>query len=457
QQQANLERLIIGHWKQSIPELEGVTLGQALGRLREHPEGWRLAQQPEAQAALVAVSPQDGRVMALVGGLDFRANQFNRATQSRRQPGSAFKPFIYAGAIDYGYTPASLVNDAPVVFNDPSQERDWKPTNFSEEFFGPTRLREGMIHSRNLISVRLLMDIGLQPMTEYVSQFGFNRSALPNGPSMALGAAAVTPLDLAGAYAIFANGGYRIAPHWVLAVLDGNGEMVDEIEHPVICRDCPPPRWPQPVVESTESLDSDSYEDAPRELALNLDPDAERSIDGIEPVVELMGPPVPIYAEQVIDPPTAWLIRSMMSDVIRLGTGRRALALERGDLAGKTGTTNDQRDTWFAGFNDQIVTTVWVGMDSNESLGRNEQGGRTALPIWVDFMQTAIETMPEHDDPLPIGVVQARIDPVSGLRARPGNLDAIPEWFKAGNLPDLQPQLTEQDDEQDDVDPYRIF
>ena len=432
-----------------------------LVRLREHPEGWRLAQLPQAQAALVALSPTDGQVLALTGGLDFADNQFNRATQSKRQPGSAFKPFIYAAALDHGFTPSSLVNDAPIVFNDPSQERDWKPTNFSEQFFGPTRLREGMIHSRNLISVRLLLDIGLQPVTNYVAEFGFQRADLPNGPSMALGAGSITPLNLAAAYAAFANGGYAIEPHLVLAVIEDDVSM-QVPQRPIVCSDCPPPRLPQALPEPTPSTE-DSDQPRALELALTTQSDSTDSNEeipqgpGASAHLEIMGPPVPLYAEAVIEPQTAWLIRSMMGDVIRYGTGRRALALNRNDLAGKTGTTNDQRDTWFAGFNDQLVTTVWVGMDSNESLGRNEQGGRTALPIWVDFMETALADLPETSSPLPVGIVQASIDPATGLRARPGNPDAIREWFKSGHLPELQPALSEQQSDQDNVDPYEIF
>ena len=450
----HLARDALGAQPESVADL--FSAGD-LVRLREHPEGWRLAQLPEAQAALVALSPRDGRIVALTGGLDFAANQFNRVTQSKRQPGSAFKPFIYAGALDYGYTPASLINDAPIVFDDPSQERAWKPTNFSERFFGPTRLREGMIHSRNLISVRLLLDIGLAPMTDYVTGFGFERGEMPNGPSMALGAASITPLDLAAAYAVFANGGYRIEPNLILAILDDDDQFLELPQRPWICRDCPEPRLPMP--EAFEIDTGTSEPDSLRALDLAFEDEGNESLaaNEDEATAPIHGPPVPLYAEQVIEPQTAWLIRSMMADVIRFGTGRRALALERTDLAGKTGTTNDQRDTWFAGFNDQLVATVWVGMDSNESLGREEQGGRTALPIWVDFMQTALEGMPEQEHPLPIGIVQANIDPETGLRARPGHPDAVPEWFKAGNLPPLQSLAVEQQIEEDDADPYRIF
>ena len=443
-----------------------------LVRLRAGDEGPRLAQIPEAQAALVSLKPDTGAVVALVGGLDFGASQFNRATQSRRQPGSAFKPFIYAAAIDNGYTPASLVNDAPIVFDDPSQERTWKPMNFSEKFFGPTRLREAMIHSRNLISVRLVMDIGVQPTIDYVTEFGFQRSQMPNGPSMALGSASITPLDLAAAYAVFANGGFAIDPFFIHAIIDDQGRELPLLPRPLACRECgdrdnlsaPDARSPtQAQAQATASVERE----APRELDLNLDAPASdddssgRDEDGQAPSGEadapetLHGPPVPVYASRVIEPQTAWLIRSMMSDVITYGTGRRALALGRDDLAGKTGTTNDQRDTWFSGFNSSLVTTVWVGLDSNESLGDYEQGGRTALPIWVDYMQVALEGVPEQAYPVPVGIVEASIDPDSGLRVRPDAPGAVREWFPAGNLPPLKNPEGEQSE--DDTDPYEIF
>jgi len=440
-----------------------------LVRLRPGEDGPALAQVPEAQAALVSLKPDTGAVVALVGGLDFGASQFNRATQSRRQPGSAFKPFIYAAAIDNGYTPASLVNDAPIVFDDPSQERTWKPMNFSEKFFGPTRLREAMIHSRNLISVRLVMDIGVQPTIDYVTDFGFQRSQIPNGPSMALGSASITPLDLAAAYAVFANGGFDIDPFFVHAIIDDQGRELPLLPRPLACRDCATGNRTGP--DGTSGARSQSARSAeraaPRELDLGLTPppgedeSSENSEDGQAPardddaLEQLHGPPVPVYAARAVKPQTAWLIRSMMGDVITFGTGRRALALGRDDLAGKTGTTNDQRDTWFSGFNSALVTTVWVGLDGNESLGDYEQGGRTALPIWVDYMEVALEGVPEQNYPVPVGIVEASIDPDSGLRVRPGTPGAVREWFPAGNLPPLLDQDSEQTE--DDTDPYEIF
>ena len=449
---AHLGRDALGSRPQSVAE---VLPAGALVRLRRGEDGWRLAQIPEAQSALVSLEASTGAVLALVGGLDFGASQFNRATQSQRQPGSAFKPFIYAAALDHGYTPASLVNDAPIVLDDPSQERSWKPQNFSERFFGPTRLREGMIHSRNLISVRIAMALGLERSIDYVSGFGFRRETIPAGPSMALGAGAATPAELAAAYAVFANGGLGIEPRYVHAILDDQGRELPLRPWPLACGDCiaiEQPAAPEPVGLPPA--------DAPRNLELPVlgEPVAAGSSGEAGAGAfadELYGPPIPLLASRIISPQTAWLIRSMMGDVIRQGTGRRALTLNRDDLAGKTGTSNDQRDTWFAGFNRDLVTVVWVGMDNNESLGRLEQGGRTALPIWIDFMETALSDRPQRDDPVPIGIVEASIDAATGLRVRPGTAGALREWFPADRLPALQEDSAPGD--ADDADPYDIF
>ncbi len=413
-----------------------------LVRLRPLEDGWRLAQVPLAEAALVSMDAESGAILALVGGLDFGRSQFNRATQSRRQPGSAFKPFVYAAAFDNGFTPASIVNDSPVVINDPSMEREWRPTNFSRQFHGPTRLREAMVHSRNLVSVRLLMNVGLEPSREHISHFGFERSDLPDGPSLALGSASLTPLSVNTGYAVFANGGYRVEPQFLHRVIDGNGRSVIEPLWQPVCRDCPEPR--EEVLD--ELPESNGQLDAPRRITLG-----ERE-DNAHPQ-ELVGPTLPNPAPQVLSPQTSWLISSMLSDVITGGTGRRALSLNRSDLAGKTGTTNDLRDTWFAGYGGGVVTTVWVGMDDNQSLGRQEQGGRTALPLWVDFMAVALEGRPEVDMSPPLGLVQAQIDPDTGLRVRPGQVGAIQEWFHADNLPAIE----DRDREQDDTDPFDIF
>jgi penicillin-binding protein 1A len=411
-------------------------------RLRRVDDQWQLAQIPIAEAALVAMEAETGAILALVGGLDFGRSQFNRVTQSRRQPGSAFKPFIYAAALDHGYTLASVVNDAPVVVDDPSMERAWRPTNFSRRFHGPTRLREAMVHSRNLVSVRLLMGMGLDYGRDYITAFGFDRADLPAGPSMALGSASLSPLSLTSAYAIFANGGYAVSPQFLYRVVGGDGKTVMEPAWNPVCRDCPEPLETSPDLE----VEDEQPVSGPRRIQVGqTTPSPEEN--------NLTGPFIPDAARQVLSPQTAWLIESMLAEVITAGTGRRALALNRGDLAGKTGTTNDLRDTWFVGFGGGVVTTVWLGMDDNESLGRQEQGGRTALPLWVDFMAEALIDRPEVSNPVPVGLAQALINPESGLRAPPGQQGSIQEWFHADNLPPLE----SVSDNGSEADPYDIF
>ena len=426
-----------------------------LVRLRRVDGEWALAQIPKAQAALVAMEADTGAVLALVGGLDFGRSQFNRATQSQRQPGSAFKPFVYAAAFDHGYSPASVVNDAPVVVDDPSMEREWRPTNFSRRFHGPTRLREAMIHSRNLVSVRLLMGMGLETTRSYMTRFGFAPAELPTGPSMALGSASITPLQLTTAYAIFANGGYSVEPQFLHRVVDREGRSVIEPKWTLACPDCPEPRYTETNGAIDETADP-SQNGAPTSSGpprIELTTDNEPVAVEAQSPPDFIGPVVPNAAEKVVSTPTAWLIRTMLSDVVSSGTGRRALAIGRSDLAGKTGTTNDLRDTWFAGFGGGIVTTVWLGMDNNESLGRLEQGGRTALPVWVDFMDEALVGRPETESTAPVGVTRALINPDTGLRAHPEMSGAIQEWFHAGNLPPFETV----EEVETETDPYDIF
>jgi len=419
-------------------------------RVRRSNDQWELAQIPEAEAALVALEADTGAILALVGGLEFWRSQFNRVTQSRRQPGSSFKPFVYSAAFDHGYHPASLVNDAPVVVDDPSMERVWRPTNFSRRFHGPTRLREAMIHSRNLVSVRLLMGIGLEPVRNYLLDFGFDRNELPNGPSLALGSASLTPLSIAQAYAVFANGGYAIEPEFLYRLERSDGSTVFEPDWVVICPDCPEPLPEESVIEGQEAEvpAGPSTPLGPRRIELSAAGD-----DDAATTSAFVGPVVPEIAEQVLSPQTTWLIRSMMADVVNRGTGRRALALGRNDLAGKTGTTNDLRDTWFSGFGGGIVTTVWLGRDDNETLGSWEQGGRTALPLWVNFMDVALKDRPERGMPPPVGLVQSYIDPDTGERVLPEAPGAVAEWFQSENLPPLRAGAADDAD----VDPYDIF
>ena len=391
-------------------------------RVRLDDDGqWQIAQIPQAQAALVSMDAFSGQVKALMGGLDFGRNQFNRVTQSKRQPGSSFKPFIYAAALDNGYNLASLVNDAPVVVEDPSMAQAWRPQNFSERFFGPTPLREAMIQSRNLVSIRLLMGMGLDTTRNYIADLGIPREDLPNGPSMALGSGTLAPMMVNTTHAAFINGGYRPTPRILETLMTEAGEVVLEPVATRICDECP------------ETSNAGVIGDW-------IDPD-------------FVGPIVPNKASVILSPQTAWLIHSVMKDVVRLGTGRRALAIGRDDLAGKTGTSNDYRDTWFVGTGGGLVTTVWVGRDDYESLGQLEQGGRTALPLWVEYMDSALQGLPEVYASMPVGVASAWIDPETGLRVRPGTAGAVQEWFHADALPEIQASKAAQETE----NPYDIF
>lgn len=414
-------------------------------RLERTPEGgWQLAQLPEAQAAIVSIDPHLGDIRALVGGLDFHISKFNRVTQSRRQPGSSFKPFVYAAAMDQGYHPATLVNDAPVVYQDAGLEGAWKPQNFSERFYGPTRLREAMVNSRNLVSVRILQDIGLDYARDYITRFGFSEEELPRNLSMALGSANLTPLSIASGYAVFANGGHAPPPRWLLRIQDSDGNVVWEA--PPVSH-CDPCATPAPVPERPPDVIAPP-------LAASAGETAIATNDALS--ADLSGPPEPIRAPRVISPQTAYLVRSMMTDVVRRGTGRRAMSLGRQDLAGKTGTTNDQRDAWFSGYNGDIVTTVWVGFDDHRTLGRGELGGRAALPIWIDYMQTALDGMPESPAELPVGLTRVWVDKDSGELTPPGRANALREIMRpsdvsrlAANQPvseDIEEELINSDD-----------
>ncbi|NND45061.1 MAG: penicillin-binding protein 1A [Xanthomonadales bacterium] len=406
---------------------------------------WRLGQLPEAESSLVSIDPANGAIRALVGGYDFARSKFNRAIQSRRQPGSSFKPFLYSAALEAGLTTASIINDAPIVFEDDELERTWKPQNFSEKFFGPTRLREAMVNSRNLVSIRLLRNIRVPFAREYISRFGFDPGELPANLSMALGSANLTPLSLARGYAVFANGGFLVDPFYIHSITDDEGRMIFRANPPIVCPDC------EQAEETSDMPAVSNEQEAPafRPLAVN-EPEEENPAPDI-----IQEPLEPVYAPRVISEQNAYLVRSMMMDVVRRGTGVKALELGRADLAGKTGTTNEQRDAWFSGYNDALVTTVWVGFDSHEPLGSLEVGGRAALPIWIDYMRVALENIPDTPRPMPEGLAQARIDPDTGELARLDNPDAIMELFEAGNLPRLEPSHDgDNRDATEEEDPY---
>lgn len=349
---------------------------------------FRLAQIPAAESAFVALDPDNGAIKALAGGYDFYHSKFNRVTQAMRQPGSGFKAIIYSAALEAGFTAASLINDAPVVFDDPSLEGAWRPENYSGKFFGPTRLRYALTKSRNLVSIRLLRSMGIKHALEHARKFGFDPNDLPHNLSLALGSGAVTPLQMASAYAILANGGFRVEPNFISRIEKDNGELIFQATPATVCDGC------------TE------------ENSLGL----------------------PI-APRVISPQNHYLMNSMMRDVISRGTAIKARSLGRKDLAGKTGTTNDQRDAWFNGFNRSLVAITWVGFDSSKPLGRGEVGGRAALPAWIEFMRTALKDVPEQPLKVPTGMVTVRIDPKTGKRASVDQDDAIFEVFRSENAP----------------------
>jgi penicillin-binding protein 1A len=421
-------------------------------RARLHNDGnWRLGQLPEVEAALVSMDPNSGDIKALVGGYDFARSKYNRVTQGRRQPGSSFKPFIYSAALEQGATPATLINDAPIVFEDAELERTWKPQNFSERFYGPTRLREAMVNSRNLVSIRLLRNTGIEYAREYATRFGFEKDDLPANLSMALGSASLTPLSMARAYAVFANGGYLVTPRFIRTITDMNGRVVYETRPSIICDDCRPD---ESVVEDEVVVEKIEPEFRP----LGIDSDSSAVSSSIEQEKAVPNRTEITYATEAISPQNAYLVRSMMMDVVRRGTGRRAMELGRNDLAGKTGTTNEQRDAWFSGYNDELVTTVWVGFDSHEPLGRFEQGGRAALPVWIEFMKVALDGVEDQPPVMPDGLAQARIDPETGLLAPLESEGTIMEIFQAGRLPPMQE--TGQGENQDaplEEDPYEIY
>lgn len=376
----------------------------------------KLTQLPEVQGALTSLDPQDGAIRALVGGFSFYHNKFNRATQAYRQPGSSLKPFLYTAALENGYTPASIINDAPVVFHDVSLEGVWRPENENGEFSGPTRLRVALYRSRNLVSIRLMRALGVEQVRDYMLRFGFEQQHFPANLSLSLGSAGATPLQIATGYASLANGGFKISPYLINRVETAEGNILLQANPAQACAECDDLPAAAPAV--TES--------------------------STEPYLTADTQPQPHYAERVVSGRNSFLMYDILGDVISHGTGRRALALKRRDLAGKTGTTNDQKDVWFSGFNQHLVTTVWVGFDQPAPLGRGEYGGSRALPIWIDFMEDALQGIEDNPPTRPNGIVSVRIDPATGKRAYNGQQDAISEYFRSEDMPKETARSPEQ-------------
>jgi penicillin-binding protein 1A len=348
----------------------------AIVRVSKDEKGrWGITQLPSAEAALLAIRPSDGAIVALVGGFDFDRNKYNHVTQAQRQPGSAFKPFIYSAALEKGFSPATVVNDAP--FFVPAAQTgndDWEPKNYDGKFDGPMRLRTALARSKNLVTVRVLQAIGPQYAQDYITRFGFDPKMHPAYLTMGLGAGAATPMQMASAYAVFANGGYRVHPYLISRITDARGNVLSQ---------------------------------------------AKPAVAGAD-------------AERAIDPRNAFIMTTMLKDVISYGTATRAQSLGRKDLAGKTGTTNENVDAWFCGFNASLVGVAWIGFDQPKSLGQNETGSVAALPIWIAFMQKALKGIEEQPLAPPEGTVSVRVNADTGLRDEAGT---ISEWFYSEYVP----------------------
>jgi penicillin-binding protein 1A len=368
---------------------------------------WRLAQVPKVTGALVALRPSDGAIVALAGGFDFFHNNFNHATQAERQPGSSFKPFVYTAALAKGYTAATMFSGAPIVLSDPVLEAEWRPEDYTRSFYGPTRLRRALARSLNLVSLRVLRATGVPYTVDYLERFGFDARLLPHDLSLALGTISATPVRMAGAYAVFANGGYLVEPYFISRIEDVDHRVLEEARPTVVCGDCD---------RKTVAL--------------------EPAFGGLRPRAR--------PAIRVLTPEINFLMTSMMNDVIREGTAHAAAALGRADLAGKTGTTNDFRDAWFSGFNSDLVATAWVGFDEATSLGREETGARAALPIWTDFMRVALDGVPEKPLAPPTGIVKIATNRSTGLPAHARDNNPVEEYFVRGTELQTQGPMEEE-------------
>jgi penicillin-binding protein 1A len=410
-----------------------------------------LAQLPEAQGALVALDPDDGAIAALVGGFDYFENKFNRVTQARRQPGSGFKPFLYSAALENGFTPATIVMDAPIVYDDSGQEKIWRPENVEKSFSGPTRLREALVHSRNLVTVRVVRQLGIDTAIDYATKFGFDTEDMPKDMTIALGSLPATPLEMVTAYAVFANGGYKVDAYFIQRIEDAAGQVVFQAKPITVCDSCDAATaGTDSAANSTLTPDaaaaaiaSGSTQPATRDAAHAAAGQTPAAAGGGEadpdrapanPLPPLTAPS--LIAQRVISPQNLWIMDDMMADVITRGTGIRAgMALHRKDISGKTGTTNEAKDTWFNGFNRNIAATVWVGFDQERPLGEGEEGSRTAVPIWINFMREALRGQPDRPRPMPAGLVSLRISPKTGALAGANDADAIYETFMEDHLP----------------------
>jgi len=369
--------------KQTISSFLDIIKLQDTIRLRKVDGQWRLAQIPQAESAFIALDPKNGAILALSGGYAYFNNKYNRAIQAKRQPGSGFKPIIYTTALEHGYTAASMINDAPIVdTSDSKKESEWRPENYSHKFYGPTSIRTALRKSRNLISVRLLRSVGIPATTETALRFGFTEKQLPQKLSLALGSGYASPLQMARMYAVFANGGFLIDPFFIERIESSTGDILFQAEPLTACINC-------------------TAKSAP----------------------------------QIITPQINFLMNTLLRDVVQRGTATKAKTLQRTDLAGKTGTTNDQKDAWFNGFTPHIVGIAWVGRDNSQSLGRFETGGKAALPLWIDFMHYALKDKAEEELVMPEGISKILIDTEEGLLAREESPSSTWEYFRNKFIP----------------------
>ena len=398
------------NYKKRIRDLNKILSIGDVVRVKKSSGKWRLSQIPNVNGALISIDSNSGAISALSGGYDFRLSKFNRATQAKRQPGSSFKPFIYSAALNKGYSPASIVNDAPKVFKEDTVSGAWRPKNYGGKFHGPTRLRYGLAKSRNMISIRLLDSIGIKYTLNFMENFGINSEKLPKDLTLALGSGEITPIKLAEAYAYFSNGGYGIKPYLIEQVRTRDNKII-YVENPI--RVCGNP------------CDYISLDTLQFPLA--------KSVEEISELREKAG--LPRFATQTIDPRNIYQMVSMMKDVVKYGTAKKAKVLKRSDIAGKTGTTNDQKDAWFSGFNRDVVTISFLGFDDHSSLGKKEFGSTAALPMWIDYMKIALRGTPKSNMDEPEGLVSAKIDSKNGLLASPDSKNSIIEVFRKENVP----------------------
>jgi len=362
-------KFVAGFLSENTPASQRIRRGAVVRLSRDEKGRWQFSQLPKVESALVSADPRSGAIRALVGGFEFSRNQYNRVTQSLRQPGSSFKPFIYSAALEKGFTASTVINDAPLTFTAAQTGSEpWEPKNYDGKFDGPMRLRAALAKSKNLVSVRVLQSITPQYAQDYISRFGFDPKLHPPYLTMALGAGNVTLLQMLGGYSVFANGGFRVTPYFIDRVEDGKGTVL--------------------------------FSGRPEIAGEN--------------------------AERIIDARNAFIMTSLMRDVVRSGTATRALRLKRGDLAGKTGTTNEFVDAWFAGYQTSLVAVAWMGFDQPRTLGRNETGGSAALPIWIDYMAVALRNVPEEIPAPPAGVIVMQVNPETGVRVSEGG---ISEFF----------------------------